>query len=147
MFALTAWGCGIKSEVNVPVPAKIAAAKTATLQDLLAMLQDYSSKITSLSSTSVKVTLTTEKEESGQLQKYHSAPGYILLRRPDDILLNIQAPLTSTTILELVSRGDKFEIWNPGDNKLYIGRNSAKGFELEENGRALFFYREAYPYL
>lgn len=139
LLVLTFWGCGIKTEVTMPVSAKVAAARTATLLEVLTMLKEYSDKITSLSSTSVRVTLTTEKAESGKLQKYHAAPGYILLRRPDDILMNIQAPLTSTTILELVSRGDQFEIWNPSDNKVYIGRNSAKAFELEENGQPLAF--------
>ncbi len=48
------------------------------------------------------------------------------------MLMNIQAPLAKTTILELSSKGDQFEIWSPRDNKLYIGRNSAREFDLED---------------
>ena len=136
---LTTPGCGIKSEVKVPVSPRITAAKTATLQELLAKLREYSDKITSLSSSSVKVSLTTGKAESGKLQEYRSAPGYMLLRRPDGMLLAIQNPLTKTTILELLSRGDEFEIWSPRDNRLYIGRNSARELELEEKGQGLSF--------
>jgi len=135
----TASGCGVKTEVQVPIAPKIAAAKTATLQELLAMLQGYRAKITTLSSRSVKVSLTVAKAESGKAQVYHSAPGYILLRQPSDMLLNVQVPLTKTTAVELLSRDDQFELWSPRDNKLYVGRNSAKGFELEENGQALAF--------
>lgn len=139
MLALTAWGCGVKTEVKVPISPKIAAAKNANLQELLALLQGRSAKITSLSSTSLRVSLTVVKAESGNAQVYRSAPGYILLRRPDDMLLNVQAPLTKTTIVQLLSRGDQFEMWNPRDNKLYVGRNSARGYELQQNGQALAF--------
>jgi outer membrane lipoprotein-sorting protein len=136
---LTIPACGIKSEVRVPVSPRVAAARTATLQELLANLSEYSDKITSLSSSSVKVSLTTGKAESGKLQEYRSAPGYLLLRRPLGMLLAVQNPLTKTTILELLSRGDEFEIWSPRDNRLYIGRNSAREFELDEQGHALSF--------
>jgi len=134
-----AWGCGIKTQVKVPVSSRIAAAKSATVQELLALLNDYSNRITSLWSTSMRVDLTVGTAEGGIVQKYHSAPGYMLLRRPDDILLNIQAPVTKTTVIELLSKGDQFEVWNPRDNKVYVGRNSARSFELEENGEALVF--------
>jgi outer membrane lipoprotein-sorting protein len=139
LLLLTATGCRVKTEVRVPVAPKIAAAKTATLQELLAMLQGYRAKITTLSSRSVKVSLTLAKAESGKAQVYHSAPGYILLRQPSDMLLNVQVPLTKTTAVELLSRGDQFELWSPRDNKLYVGRNSAKGFEVEEDGQAMAF--------
>jgi outer membrane lipoprotein-sorting protein len=138
-LAIAASGCAVKSEIRVPVSPRIAAAKTATMQELLAMLRDYSDKINSLSSSSVKVSLTTGKAESGKLQEYRSAPGYILLRRPASMLFNIQNPLTKTTILELLSNDDRFEIWSPRDNKLYVGRNGAAELELEGNGRGLSF--------
>jgi hypothetical protein len=136
---LVAWGCGIKTQVKVSVSPKIAAAKSATVQELLGLLDDYRNRVTSLSSTSMRVDLTVGTAEGGTVQKYHSAPAYILLRRPDEIHLNILAPVTKTTILELLSRGDQFEVWVPRDNKVYTGRNSARGFELEENGEALVF--------
>jgi hypothetical protein len=117
----------------------IGAARTATLQELVTMIQDSRKRITSLSSVSIKVTLTTGKEESGILQKYRGAPGYLLLRRPDDLVLTVQEPITLTALIQLSSVGDQFQMWNRRDNKLYIGRNSAKGFELEDNGKAVAF--------
>jgi hypothetical protein len=96
----------------------IGAAKTATLQELVTMIQDSRKRITSLSSVSVKVTLTTGK---------------------DDLVLTVQEPITLTTLIQLSSVGDQFQMWNRRDNKLYIGRNSATGFELEDNGKAVAF--------
>jgi hypothetical protein len=139
LLVLLGWGCGIKTQVKVPIAPAIAAAKEATLQELLSLVNDSARRIATLSSGSMKVTLTTEKTDQGELQKYHSAPAYVLLRRPSDILLNVQNPITKTTILELLSKGDRFEIWNPGKNTVYEGRNSAAGFELDDQGQALSF--------
>lgn len=119
-------GCGVKRTITVAVPAKIRTAKTATFGDLLAMLAWYSEQLSSLSSTTMRVTFVSGRAETGTLQAYRSAPGYILLKRPDLIRLNIQNPLTKTSIVELLSRGDTFSIWYPRDNKVYIGRNSAR---------------------
>ncbi|MGD0308367.1 MAG: hypothetical protein ABSC02_03675 [Acidobacteriota bacterium] len=117
----------------------ISAARTASLQELVTMIQDSRNRITSLKSSSLKITLTTGKEESGVLQKYHGARGYMLLRRPDDLVLTVQEPIALTTLVQLSSRGDQFQLWNLHDSKLYIGRNSAKGFELEDNGKPIAF--------
>ncbi len=137
ILSLTSWGCAIKTEVKVPVSARIANARSATLQELLAMLRDRSERLNSLSSTSVKVNLTSGTLEKGVLQKYPWAPAYILLRRPDEIHLNIQNPITKTSLLELLSVGDEFEVWNKRDRKFYVGRNSARELELEQDGKTL----------
>jgi len=122
----------------VPVSPKLAAARTASLAEVLDMVTVADRKIRSLSS-SVKVSLTVGHEDSGKLQEYRSATGYILLRRPDRLLMNIQNPLTRTTILELSSAGDQFEIWSPRDNKAYLGRNSVREFDLEGQSDAAGF--------
>jgi len=132
LLALTlASGCAVKTTVRVPVSEKVLAAKTATLDELLSAQASYSEKITALTSGTLKATYTSGRVESGKLQAYHSAPGYILLRRPDSILLNIQNPITKTPLFELVSVGDPFAIWYPRENKLFLGKNSLKEIEIE----------------
>lgn len=123
-------GC-VKRTVNVPVSARIRAAKTATLEELLSQLDGCAKKILSLSSASVRVTFSSGRLDAGKLQEYRSAPAYILLKRPDMIRLNVQNPLTKTTIVELVSRGEEFFVWYPRENKFFTGRNDVKEFEVE----------------
>jgi outer membrane lipoprotein-sorting protein len=123
-------GC-VKRTVKVAVPAKIREAKTATLDELLAQLGRYAEKIVSLSSSSVKVTFTSGRLDTGQLQEYRSAPAYVLLKRPDMIRLNVQNPVTKTTIVELVSQGEEFHVWYPRENKFFTGRNDVKEYEVE----------------
>src|SRR5437867_52661 len=124
-------GCGVKRTVSVQVPSRIREAKTATLEDLLSALKTYEERIETLSSSNLKVSFTSGKTDSGKLQEYKSAPGYVLLKRPDSLRLNIQNPITKTTIVELSSRGDEFSIWYPRENKYFVGRNSTKEFDLK----------------
>jgi outer membrane lipoprotein-sorting protein len=123
--------CSVKRTVTVSVPAKILQARSATFDELLALLKSYSDKLSALSSTSLRVSFTSGKVESGKLQEYRSAPGYVLLKRPDSLRLNVQNPLTKTSIVELASTGDEFALWYPRDNKHFVGRNSAKEFDVE----------------
>lgn len=124
-------GCGIKRTVNVPTTTKIAQARTASLDELISNLETYSNRVSSLVSNAMRVTFTSGRIESGKLQEYRSAPGYILLKRPDSIRLNVQNPLTKTSIVELVSVGDQFSVWYPRENKFYLGKNSARELEVE----------------
>ncbi len=132
LLGLVSMGSGcVKRTVTVPVSARIREAKTASLEELLSRLDRYTKKIVTLSSASVRVTFTSGRLDAGKLQEYRSAPAYILLKRPDMIRLNVQNPLTKTTIVELVSRGEEFYVWYPRENKFFTGRNDVKEFEVE----------------
>jgi hypothetical protein len=124
-------GCSIKRTVTVQVPPNILNAKSATYEQLLTIIKN-STAIKSLSSSSLRLTYTSGKWESGQLKKYPRAPGYILLKRPDSVHLSVQNPLTKSAILELVSQGDEFRAWIPRENRLYFGKNSAKELIAED---------------
>jgi outer membrane lipoprotein-sorting protein len=132
-------GCGVKRTVKVNVPQKILTARVATLDEVLSLLAGNAARVNSLSSTTVRVTFTSGRSESGNVQEYRSAPGYILLERPDRIRLSVQNPLTRTAILELASVGDEFWIWYPRENRFYTGRNSTRSFDLEGAGGNLAF--------
>lgn len=139
--ALVLPGCGVKRTVSVPVPRQVLEARTATLDDLLKILQERSAAVKSLSCNSLRVSLTTGKAESGEMEEYRSAPGYVLVARPASIRLNVQNPISKTTILEVLSVGDDFSIWYPRENKFYTGKNSTREFDLgsESGGKVLTF--------
>ncbi len=124
-------GCGIKRTVKVTVPPGILQAKSATFDELLGIIRSYDN-IYCLSSNNLRITLTSGKRESGELQKYASAPGYIVLQRPNSTRLAVQYPVTRNTILDLLSVGDDFCVWVPSENKYYTGKNSAKELVAED---------------
>ena len=104
----------------------ILAARTADLDELLAIVNQYG-KVSDLTNSGMKATLTLGKRESGIQEEYRSAPGYILLRQPSSLHLVIQNPVIyRTAIFEAVSDGDEFSAWLRDTNKIYTGRNSAK---------------------
>ncbi len=128
---LTTTGCSIKQKVKVQVPPSIRQAKTATYDELLGILKNYD-KINDLRSSGLHLTLTYGRRESGELEKYRSAPGYALFRRPDSTHMVLQNPVSKTTVLDLLSVDDNFSVWIPSRNKLYIGTNSAKELVFED---------------
>jgi hypothetical protein len=123
--------CGIRRTVKVEVPEKVLHAKTARFDELIALVNLYAERVSALSSSTMKATYTSGKVENGVLQTYHSAPGYILLKRPEKIRINIQNPITKTTIADMLSVGNEFQVWVPSRNKLYFGTNGTKEFVAE----------------
>jgi hypothetical protein len=124
-------GCSIKRTVKIALPSNALQDKTATFNELLNIVRNYDN-INSLSSNDLRVTLSTGKRESGEIQEYRSAPGYIVLRKPDSIRLVLQVPVTKTAILDLLSVGDDFCAWIPRENKYFTGKNSAKELIAED---------------
>jgi hypothetical protein len=130
-FALA--GCIVRQKIKVAVPPKILNAKSASFDQLLDMARRQSTQVESLLCSSLKVTLKSGRLENGVLQSYPSAPGYLLLKRPDIMRMSIQYPVTKTAIADMLSVGDDFEIWVPKSNKFFVGKNSMKEFEAEGN--------------
>jgi outer membrane lipoprotein-sorting protein len=122
-------GCGIKKTVKIEVPQKILSAKAASFEDLLSMLQRYD-RIRSLSS-SLDITYSYGKKESGVIQEIKKQPGYIVLRRPNSTHLVVQNFVTKTRELEVLSVEDDLSIYYRHDNVLYVGKNSAKNLTVE----------------
>lgn len=123
---LAAVGCKPRQEIKIDVSPRLLAARSANFGELVAIVNQYE-RISDLSNSGMKVTLTRGKWESGLQEEYRSAPGYILLRRPSSLHLVIQNPIViRTAIFEAVSNGDEFSAWLRNVNKVYKGRNSAK---------------------
>lgn len=141
-LSLAAWlassGCKIKSTVKVDIPQSILQAKTASFDELLNITRSCD-EISSLACGNLKVTYTSGKIENGKLQKYRTVPGYILFKRPDSTRLVIQNPVTKSAELDLASVGDDFSFWVPRENRLFIGKNSARELAADESSDSAGF--------
>jgi len=146
-FFLGSSGCLVKRTVKVPVSPAILAARTATPAELIALRRQAEMNLYALSSGSLRITYTGGKQESGKLQQYRSAPGYLLLREPDSIRMNIQNPVTKTTLADMVSSSEDFSVWYPRENKLFRGRNSDPEYELDDGSRFSLRPRHVYEAL
>ncbi len=124
-------GCGVKEQIRFEVPEKIVQAKTAGLDELLAIVESYN-RIEDLKCSRLNLTLIEGKFESGTLDKYKNAPGYVLLRRPDSIRLVIQDPVMNFPQVDLLSTGDDFSLYIKSRKEFYTGKNSADKLFAED---------------
>jgi outer membrane lipoprotein-sorting protein len=140
VLSLTLWQLGCVKRVDpYKEPPNYHNAKTASFEELLNLIAGYN-KINELSSTGLKLTLE-RKISDKQVERWKSAPGYILLKRPDSIRLALRSPLS--TEFEMVSVSDDLSAWIPSKNRFYMGKNSAKelsseGFTVTMRGPHLF---------
>ncbi|MBI4483694.1 MAG: DUF4292 domain-containing protein, partial [Acidobacteria bacterium] len=116
----------MKKTTRVAVPAKYREAQTATLEELMEKINATSGKVQSLQASQLKADLEGGTVETGKIEKYRRAPGYLIVQRPGWIRLNIQNPLSKTTVAEMVSDGKTFQIFIPSENKFIVGENRAR---------------------
>jgi hypothetical protein len=127
IFALS--GCLVKKVIKV---STLPEGKVVETDELIKAIQRYQ-QITSLTCKNFELSYTSaKKKEAGILEKYRGLRGYILLKRPESVLLNLQVPVVKTTLFKLISVGDSFSLHYPRDNKFYLGKNSIKELVVDK---------------
>ncbi len=142
MSLLTLSGCaslfGVKQTVSVP--PLLGPLSEAGMPQLLAEVN----RMAAVRSIRGKVDIEfqdTSFAENGLAEKYRTADGTVILQRPGQINLRIQAPFVGTNIAEMTSDGSQFRVAVlQGDEKFrrfVRGTNSASYQKLPvENGQA-----------
>ncbi len=120
-------GCGaVKERKVLTVPPAYAAAQTASLDDLMTLINTRYAGIQSLVVSRLSVEFTGRSIEQGYFEKYRKADGYLVAEEPDSIFLNILNPLTRSSVLVMASRAQHFEIWIPSRNQFVTGTTNRK---------------------
>jgi outer membrane lipoprotein-sorting protein len=113
-------GCAVshKTVVNpANAPAKLL---TASKDDLLGHYNQQAQSITSLNA-GVSMKLTAGSAYSGVIEQYHEVSGFILASKPANIRVIGQAPVVAKNIFDMVSNGEKFDIYIPSKNEFIEG--------------------------
>jgi hypothetical protein len=123
---------GCKKRATVAVPQNILHAKTASLQELLHVI-NLTNDIQTLQA-GIKAEYVSEEQEYDQieLEKYPKAPGLILLKRPSTIYLVVQNPVLKKREISFLSKGNEFRVWIHGKRRFYIGNNNSKELISED---------------
>jgi hypothetical protein len=98
---------GVKQTVSVP--PRLGPLSEATMAQLVAEVN----RIATVRSIRGKVDIEfqdTSFAENGLAEKYRTADGTVILQRPSQINLRIQAPLIATNIAEMTSDGQQFRV-------------------------------------
>ena len=121
-------GCSsvIKDKKKVEIPPAYQQAKTATLDELVTLINQRYAKIHSIVASKFEVQFHGGSAELGFIEKYPRAKGYLAAQWPSSIYVNILNPLTNSTLVAMASRSGEFQIWAPRDNKYLTGRTDVQ---------------------
>ena len=128
LFLLSFLGCGsaVKKRTQIEVPVGYQQVREATLEELVQIINDNYARLSNFTVKNMEVEFQEGSIEEGYFERYHQARGYLITKRPDSIYVNIQHPLTRSTVIAMATDEGNFEIWVPGENKYLMGKTNLK---------------------
>jgi hypothetical protein len=118
-----AWGCGGRSGVTktttVP-PATRPVAHEASHEELLERYNALSSSLRSLNAT-VELKPSAGSAYTGVISEYHDVKAFILASRPYNFRMIGQVPIAGTTVFDMASDGQDFEVSIPSKSQFLVG--------------------------
>ncbi|HXE74413.1 MAG TPA: hypothetical protein VNN18_02090 [Candidatus Xenobia bacterium] len=131
VWPLLGFACKTKETTRL-APEKVLPLQTATLEELLAKIEQASNAMRSLNA-EAEMAPTTGSEYSGVIEEYHDARAFVLAQRDyqatDDprqdsvyhVRLIGQAPIVRKTVFDMVADSRQFKIHLPTKNKFIVG--------------------------
>lgn len=111
----------IKKVEKVSTPATKKNALTASREQLLELINQTYGALQSMKFSRLGVSVEAFYPAQGKKESYPKGAGYLVVQRPHWILMNINNPLTHSTVAELAANGRTFQIWVPRENKYVTG--------------------------
>ncbi|HEX5481162.1 MAG TPA: hypothetical protein VFZ08_00885 [Terriglobia bacterium] len=123
LLSLVFFGCAVKhtrriAKSQVPPPPQVA-----TVRELVGRINSQVKAVNTLTAT-VDLAPTAGSVYSGVIKQYHDVKGFILVKRPDWIRMQGQAPVVRTDIFDMASNGKRFSLYIPSKQKFYVGPTS-----------------------
>jgi outer membrane lipoprotein-sorting protein len=120
VLVLLAQASCIKTTRKLPADQRMLPAKSASRSELFQQLEAKSRQIQTLKGT-MNIALSGGGPKSGVLTEYHETRGVIVVERPSNIRVQVQLPIVSTTVANMVSDGRQYRVWLPLDKQYMIG--------------------------
>jgi hypothetical protein len=105
---------------KVLTPAQRPVAKDATHEELLDQYNLIARSVTTLNAT-VELKPTAGSRYSGIIDEYHEVKAFLLAARPAQIRVIGQAPVIGTTVFDMASDGEIFQVSIPSKHKFLVG--------------------------
>src|SRR5713226_4315519 len=106
-------------------PSQIPVAKDATREELLEAYNLIAHSTKTLNAT-VELKPTAGSKYSGVIDEYHEVKAFLLAARPEEIRIIGQAPVIGTTVFDMASDGDTFQVSIPSKKKFLVGAVAAE---------------------
>lgn len=115
-------GCLFRTR-TVEVRASTAKLKSATQEELVAIINLEAAEIRTLNAT-VDIATSTGGAKKGKITEYEEIKGYVIVRRPKMIRMIGLLPVVRSKAFDMVSDGNEFKLWIPPKNKFFVGHNN-----------------------
>lgn len=117
------FGCAVSHTKRIAKTQVPPPPKNATVAELVGRINSQVKAVNTLTAT-VDLAPTTGSVYSGVIKQYHDVKGFILVKRPDWIRMQGQAPVVRTDIFDMASDGNRFSLYVPSKQKFYVGSTS-----------------------
>jgi len=125
-LAAISCGCGHgRVLTGHTVVAQKPVVKDATREELLEGYNLIAHSRKSLNAT-VELKPTAGSKYSGVIDEYHEVKAFLLAARPAEIRIIGQAPVIGTTVFDMASDGDTFQVSIPSKKKFLVGTVAAE---------------------
>ena len=121
VLMLTSCGGVLKKRVRMDVPQTYSKAKTASLKQLVELVNKHYAALNSLSVSDLKLKFQSHSKAGKYTDEYRSANGYFVAQEPHSIYVNILNPLTKSTLAAMAAHGQEFQMWIPRKNTYFKG--------------------------
>jgi hypothetical protein len=129
LATLAAISCGCGGKVvtghTTLAPSQIPVAKVATREELLEAYNLIARGTKTLNAT-VELKPTAGSKYSGVVDEYHEVKAFLIAARPAEIRVIGQAPVIGTTVFDMASDGDTFQVSIPSKKKFLVGSVAAE---------------------
>jgi hypothetical protein len=114
-------GCVFRTR---PVEEKYSTVplKDATQRGLIDIINQQAQTVHSLKAT-VDIDTSVGGIKKGHVTDYKEIRGYVLARQPGSLHMTGLMPIVRTTAFDMVSDGQRFQLWIPSKNRFVIGVN------------------------
>ncbi|HZQ22043.1 MAG TPA: DUF4292 domain-containing protein [Terriglobales bacterium] len=123
-------GCLFHSH-KVERQVSTAPLKSATQQELINYVNTQAEKIHSMQAT-VDIDTSVGGQERGKVTDYKQIRGYVLARKPAMLRMIGLMPIVRNRAFDMVSDGQRFELWIPPKNKFVVGRNDIQTHNTQQ---------------
>ena len=127
-LAAISCGCvpknGVTGHIKLPA-SQIPVAKDATREELLEAYNSIVRATKTLNAT-MELKPTAGSRYSGVIDEYHEVKAFLLAARPAEIRVIGQAPVIGTTVFDMASDGNTFQVSIPPKKKFLFGAVAAE---------------------
>src|SRR5215475_57677 len=119
-LALTSGCLTISRKTRIPTDQQLLPAESQSRTQLLEHLENLSNSISSLTA-EVSLDVSSGRSKSDVLTGYRETQGILIVDRPNQVRMRVLAPVVATTVVDMVSDGSQYRVWNSVSNKFFIG--------------------------